>query len=433
MGVRRFVVSLHAVSGPGHEIVKACSPLSRPVRAPRPPASSTPWLAESSFADRLNWLSAVSGLDLAHYGTEADAETIRDTAIAQPLLVAAGLLAALELFPHPADAFPYIGGRRRALGRRDHRRRRRRRAVGRAGDGLRPRARPGDGRGQRRHPDLDDRDHRGQRRRGARRDRGPGSDRRPTTTAAARSSPPAPRSSSPPWPPTRPTRARLIALSVAGAFHTVHMQPAVARLASWPGRSPPTTRGPGCCPTPTARSSTTAARCSAAGRPGRLAGPLGPVHGGDGRPRRHRSAGDAAGRHADRDRQAQPQGRRAVRPQHPRPARRGDGVRPQARRPGHPRRRSPATRPGGWSSRRARASSPGPRTSRTTPCCRASSTVGVVKNLRDEIPVSARTAASSSSGWSRTATRSPPASRCCGCTRRSSPPTPPRSPDDRAP
>jgi [acyl-carrier-protein] S-malonyltransferase len=62
-----------------------------------------------SFADRLNWLSAVSGLDLKHYGTEADVETIRDTAIAQPLLVAAGLLAALELFPHPADAFPFIG------------------------------------------------------------------------------------------------------------------------------------------------------------------------------------------------------------------------------------------------------------------------------------------------------------------------------------
>jgi len=68
-----------------------------------------PWLTEPTFADRLNWLSAVSGLDLKHYGTAADAETIRDTAIAQPLLVATGLLAALELFPHPADAFPFIG------------------------------------------------------------------------------------------------------------------------------------------------------------------------------------------------------------------------------------------------------------------------------------------------------------------------------------
>src|SRR4051812_39805572 len=48
-------------------------------------------------------------MDLVHYGTEADAETIRDTRIAQPLLVATGLIAALELFPHPADAFERIG------------------------------------------------------------------------------------------------------------------------------------------------------------------------------------------------------------------------------------------------------------------------------------------------------------------------------------
>ncbi len=61
------------------------------------------------FADRLTWLSAVASLDLVRYGTVADAETIRDTAIAQPLLVASGMLAALELFPHPADAFGQIG------------------------------------------------------------------------------------------------------------------------------------------------------------------------------------------------------------------------------------------------------------------------------------------------------------------------------------
>jgi [acyl-carrier-protein] S-malonyltransferase len=66
-------------------------------------------LEDEAFADRLNWLSAVAGLDLAHYGTEADAETIRDTAIAQPLLVASGMLAALSLFPHPADAFGRVG------------------------------------------------------------------------------------------------------------------------------------------------------------------------------------------------------------------------------------------------------------------------------------------------------------------------------------
>jgi [acyl-carrier-protein] S-malonyltransferase len=54
-------------------------------------------------------LSTVAGLDLAHYGTEADAETIRDTKIAQPLLVATGLVAALELFSSPAEAFARVG------------------------------------------------------------------------------------------------------------------------------------------------------------------------------------------------------------------------------------------------------------------------------------------------------------------------------------
>jgi [acyl-carrier-protein] S-malonyltransferase len=80
-----------------------------PGQGAQTPGFLGPWLDEPSFTDRLNWFSAVSGLDLRHYGTEADAETIRDTAIAQPLLVAAGLLVALELFPHPADAYPLVG------------------------------------------------------------------------------------------------------------------------------------------------------------------------------------------------------------------------------------------------------------------------------------------------------------------------------------
>ncbi len=80
-----------------------------PGQGAQSPGFLTPWLEDPDFADRLNWLSAVGGLDLAHYGTEADAETIRDTAVAQPLLVASSLLAALALFPHPADAFGRIG------------------------------------------------------------------------------------------------------------------------------------------------------------------------------------------------------------------------------------------------------------------------------------------------------------------------------------
>jgi [acyl-carrier-protein] S-malonyltransferase len=80
-----------------------------PGQGAQTPGFLSPWLEVPTFADRLTWLSAVSSLDLRHHGTKADAETIRDTAIAQPLLVAAGLLAALELFPHPADAYPLVG------------------------------------------------------------------------------------------------------------------------------------------------------------------------------------------------------------------------------------------------------------------------------------------------------------------------------------
>jgi len=80
-----------------------------PGQGAQSPGFLRPWLADPTFASRFDWLSTVAGIDLAHYGTEADAETIRDTRIAQPLLVATGLVAALELFPHPADAFSRIG------------------------------------------------------------------------------------------------------------------------------------------------------------------------------------------------------------------------------------------------------------------------------------------------------------------------------------
>jgi [acyl-carrier-protein] S-malonyltransferase len=80
-----------------------------PGQGAQSPGFLIPWLEDPGFGDRLNWLSAVTGLDLAHYGTDADAETIRDTAVAQPLLVASSPLAALALYPHPADAFGRIG------------------------------------------------------------------------------------------------------------------------------------------------------------------------------------------------------------------------------------------------------------------------------------------------------------------------------------
>jgi len=80
-----------------------------PGQGAQTPGFLTPWLEDPVFAARMGWLSTVAGLDLAHYGTEADGDTIRDTSIAQPLLVATSLIAALELFPHPTDAFERVG------------------------------------------------------------------------------------------------------------------------------------------------------------------------------------------------------------------------------------------------------------------------------------------------------------------------------------
>ncbi|MET9464179.1 ACP S-malonyltransferase [Streptomyces sp. NPDC006544] len=71
--------------------------LVAPGQGAQTPGFLTPWLELPGAADRVAGWSDAIGLDLAHYGTKADAEEIRDTAVAQPLLVAAGLLAASEL------------------------------------------------------------------------------------------------------------------------------------------------------------------------------------------------------------------------------------------------------------------------------------------------------------------------------------------------
>ena len=57
----------------------------------------SPWLELPGAADRLATWSQISGLDLARLGTTATAEEITDTAVTQPLVVAATLLAFEEL------------------------------------------------------------------------------------------------------------------------------------------------------------------------------------------------------------------------------------------------------------------------------------------------------------------------------------------------
>ena len=57
----------------------------------------SPWLELPGAADQLASWSKASGLDLARLGTTASTEEITDTAVAQPLIVAATLLAHQEL------------------------------------------------------------------------------------------------------------------------------------------------------------------------------------------------------------------------------------------------------------------------------------------------------------------------------------------------
>ncbi|MCP3821207.1 ACP S-malonyltransferase [Streptomyces sp. A3M-1-3] len=71
--------------------------LVAPGQGAQTPGFLTPWLELPGAADRLAGWSDAIGLDLAHYGTQADADAIRDTSVAQPLLVAAGLLSAEAL------------------------------------------------------------------------------------------------------------------------------------------------------------------------------------------------------------------------------------------------------------------------------------------------------------------------------------------------
>ena len=69
-----------------------------PGQGSQTPGFLEPWLTEQRFADQLGAMSDAVGIDLVAHGTVSDADTIRDTRVAQPLIVAAGLLTLGALF-----------------------------------------------------------------------------------------------------------------------------------------------------------------------------------------------------------------------------------------------------------------------------------------------------------------------------------------------
>lgn len=83
--------------------------IAAPGQGAQTPGFLSPWLEDSAAAEFLSGLSDVAGVDLVRYGTTADAEEIRDTAIAQPLLVAAGLVTASALTGSPAQTAAAAG------------------------------------------------------------------------------------------------------------------------------------------------------------------------------------------------------------------------------------------------------------------------------------------------------------------------------------
>ncbi|MGW0610008.1 ACP S-malonyltransferase [Streptomyces sp. NPDC002788] len=83
--------------------------LVAPGQGAQTPGFLTEWLDLPGVRGALEAWSDAAGLDLIRYGTEADAEEIRDTAVAQPLLVAAGLASASLLFEDPADLPHKVG------------------------------------------------------------------------------------------------------------------------------------------------------------------------------------------------------------------------------------------------------------------------------------------------------------------------------------
>ncbi len=80
-----------------------------PGQGAQTPGFLSSWLELPGADDRLQRWSAVAGLDLVRYGTEGTEEEIKDTAVAQPLLVAAGLLTARALFPDETEARKLVG------------------------------------------------------------------------------------------------------------------------------------------------------------------------------------------------------------------------------------------------------------------------------------------------------------------------------------
>lgn len=201
--------------------------IAAPGQGAQSPGFLAPWLEDATRFAALTALSQTAGLDLVHFGTQADAEAIRDTQVAQPLLVAAGLLtggalldagvtpdlwvghsvgeltvAGLSGALTPNDAMSVVAERGRAMAAASALAQTGMTAIlgGDRDDVLRALAEHG---------------------------LTPANDNGPGQVVAAGTMEQLAALAAEP-----PEKARVIPLSVAGAFHTLHMAPASERLAA---------------------------------------------------------------------------------------------------------------------------------------------------------------------------------------------------------
>ncbi|MEN9989631.1 MAG: hypothetical protein RL508_610 [Actinomycetota bacterium] len=81
-----------------------------PGQGSQTPGFFSPWLELPQFHTSIEAQQAASGIDLIAHGTVSDADTIRDTAVAQPLIVSAGVASLAALLEGKSAAASGIAG-----------------------------------------------------------------------------------------------------------------------------------------------------------------------------------------------------------------------------------------------------------------------------------------------------------------------------------
>ena len=81
-----------------------------PGQGSQTPGFFTPWLELPAFRESIEISQSASGLDLLTYGTLSDADTIKDTAVAQPLIVSASIASYAALNAAGLDKVAGVAG-----------------------------------------------------------------------------------------------------------------------------------------------------------------------------------------------------------------------------------------------------------------------------------------------------------------------------------